>query len=252
MAVTEAGAVLTEAHRTAQLGILESLLRSFEKEWTDEVAFDPAAFASWVAEQAPEVASAYRLSAETAQRYYERFREAEGVQEPFTSVILDPLDPWAWSESVARWGPAYVTALVEDGLAEEAAARRSLVALSLDATRTFMAGGRTALAALMQAEPRRVRWARIARARCCAFCAMLASRGPVYSSAWAAGAGRHWHRGCKCTVEPYFGRGRYRLHPTSQQYATMWDNLEYANLNAFRRELEQQRRKEDEAGEGDE
>lgn len=248
MAVTEVGAVLTEAHRTAQLGILESLLRMFEQEWTEEVAFDSAAFAAWVAEHAPEVAAAYRLSAETAQRYYERFREAEGVQDPFTSVILDSLDPWAWSESVTRWGPSYVTTLVEDGLTEEAAARRSLVALSLDATRTSMAGGRTALSALMEEESRPVRWARIPRGRCCAFCAMLASRGPVYSSSWAAGAGRHWHRGCKCTVEPYFGRGRYQLHPTSQQYATMWDNLKHPNLNEFRRELAKQRRKEDEAG----
>src|SRR5690606_41249168 len=104
MAVTEAGAVLTEAHRTAQLGILESLLRSFEAEWTDEVAFDPAAFASWVAEQAPEVASAYRLSAETAQRYYERFRPAEGVQDPCTPVSVDQLDPLASNKAVQRWG----------------------------------------------------------------------------------------------------------------------------------------------------
>jgi hypothetical protein len=103
-------------------------------------------------------------------------------------VILDPLDPWAWSESVTRWGPSYTTALVENGLAEEAAARRSLVALSLDATRTSMAGGRTALAALMQAEPRRVT---VGKDRACALLCVLRNVGIPRSRVFV-------RVGCRC------------------------------------------------------
>lgn len=44
------------------------------------------------------------------------------------------------------------------------------------------------------------RWYRRNRADACAFCLMLASRGPVYSSEAAAGDyGNHYHADCRCT-----------------------------------------------------
>jgi len=39
----------------------------------------------------------------------------------------------------------------------------------------------------------------------CAFCAMLATRGPAYISPRNAGEGRRFHAHCGCTVEEVFG-----------------------------------------------
>ena len=48
-----------------------------------------------------------------------------------------------------------------------------------------------------------VRWARVPMGgEACTFCAMLASRGFVYRTSGSAGAGDHWHRGCRCKVVP--------------------------------------------------
>lgn len=237
MATTRAGAALTAAHRTAQLGILGSLLNLFEQEWSVDTPFSGAAFVAWLAEMAPEVAAAYALSAETAERYYEAFRRAEGVTDTPVRASVDPLDAVALRESLVRFGPGYVTALVDEGLTEDRASRRALVAIGLEATKMVMAGGRNSLAAHLNADDRARGWARVARANSCAFCAMLASRGPVYSTRRAAGDGRHWHPGCKCQVEPYFG-GRYRLTPEARRYAELWKRVGTGRLADFRRALE--------------
>ena len=49
------------------------------------------------------------------------------------------------------------------------------------------------------------RWRRVTDGKPCGFCAMVASRGPVYRSEQKAGQGRRYHSRCGCTVEPYFG-----------------------------------------------
>lgn len=48
-------------------------------------------------------------------------------------------------------------------------------------------------------------WRRVTDGKPCGFCAMLASRGPVYRSASEAGQGNKYHGRCGCTVEPYEG-----------------------------------------------
>lgn len=49
------------------------------------------------------------------------------------------------------------------------------------------------------------RWRRVTDGDPCGFCAMLASRGPVYRSAGKAGDGNRYHGRCGCTVEPFDG-----------------------------------------------
>jgi len=53
-------------------------------------------------------------------------------------------------------------------------------------------------------DPARVYYARVPTGDSCAFCNMLASRGPVYRSAKSAGADDpdHYHGNCKCVITP--------------------------------------------------
>lgn len=68
-------------------------------------------------------------------------------------------------------------------------------------------------------------WARVVRPTQtgpCGFCAMLASRGPVYSSERAAGAGANtFHDGCRCEIVPVF---------TSRVWEGKADHAKYAQL----------------------
>lgn len=51
------------------------------------------------------------------------------------------------------------------------------------------------------------RWRRVADANPCAWCAMLVTRGPVYSrgTVVSTGAGRRYHKCCGCTCEEFRG-----------------------------------------------
>lgn len=65
-------------------------------------------------------------------------------------------------------------------------------------------------------------WRRVAQANACAFCAMLASRGPVYTETTAtirAHDGLRYHPGCNCTAEPWYGRWEdWQPTPQEQPY----------------------------------
>lgn len=68
------------------------------------------------------------------------------------------------------------------------------------AQREVMAAGRETV------QRTATRWRRVTDGKPCGFCAMVASRGPVYrSEATARGAGGRYHDHCGCTVEPHYG-----------------------------------------------
>ena len=78
----------------------------------------------------------------------------------------------------------------------------SFVASSGAATRHVLTGGRQSLLTLLENDPQVQRWVRVTDGDPCAFCAMLASRGPVYLSEDSAGFRAHDH--CACTAEPVY------------------------------------------------
>lgn len=63
-------------------------------------------------------------------------------------------------------------------------------------------------------------WRRVTDGKPCGFCAMLASRGPVYrSEATARGAGGRYHDHCGCTVEPHYGSfAEWKPTPEEQRF----------------------------------
>lgn len=106
----------------------------------------------------------------------------------------------------------------------------------------------------------RVGWARIPQAGCCSFCALLASRGPVYSSAEAAGIvlgrgvdasvtagkrggqgkgvkirgtqglGNRYHNHCRCVAAPVFiGGDNSYVKYTEEFYTKQYTDLEAAD-----------------------
>lgn len=88
----------------------------------------------------------------------------------------------------------------------------------------------------------------------CAFCTMLASRGPVYRSADAAlirheGRGRSgvatgepFHNNCDCEVVPVFDRDDWEGRDQYLELSRLWDEHANSNLADWRRYLDQRRR----------
>jgi hypothetical protein len=83
-------------------------------------------------------------------------------------------------------------------------------------------------------------WQRITAAQPCSFCAMIASRGAVFS---ADTASFEAHDHCQCTAEPVYSRGDSRPEQ-ARQWADLWDESTRgvsgakAQRNAFRRAYE--------------
>jgi hypothetical protein len=96
----------------------------------------------------------------------------------------------------------------------------------------------------------------------CAFCTMLASRGPVYKSASSAlirheGRGRNavatgepFHQKCDCETVPVFDRSDWRGRDQYLELSRAWDEHANGSLRDWRRYLtERQRREQERAAE---
>lgn len=86
---------------------------------------------------------------------------------------------------------------VADGLATitDQADKKGAIAAAA-AERSAMEEGRRLVFEIGNADPRRYAWERVTGAHPCGFCAMLASRGPVYNTAESAGYGNLYHDHC--------------------------------------------------------
>jgi len=237
VAATAEGRRLTEGHRRAQLAVLAPLMRQFVAEWSSDNAFSGAAFTAWLSMFAPEISAAYALSAQAAERYYAALRGAERVPGPGVRAIVPPPAPAALVERLVRFGPDVVAGLVASGKSEPEATKVVKQQLVLAVTKEVLAGGRDSISAHMAADTRVRGWQRVPAAGCCAFCAMVASRGPVFRSRQAAGGGKQWHPGCRCQPEPVWSR-RSKLTPEAQRHAALWDKVRPGSFREFRRAYE--------------
>jgi hypothetical protein len=260
MAATLAGARLTERHRTQQVALKAVFLWEFHRIWPllDPLRLDKTA-AAWI-EVALSLILGYRVqSTAISVEYYDRFRELETgvglVDRGRVTAAVKPNDTAIRSSLIAT-GPAKLKHDTRRGVDIERAQTTALTATSGAASRHVLAGGRDGLVEAGRTERKPIRFFRVTDGNPCAFCAMLASRGPVYvtretglttsASAPSRPPGEPYHDDCNCTVEPQFtrtqdwpGRGR--------EFAKLWETSTkgYGGadaLNAFRRAYEGSRR----------
>lgn len=217
MAATTAGARLTEQHRRAQIAGRARFLRALLPLWAllDPRRLDATAPA-WLELTLGLVREHRTRSAEVAQAYYRDYRAAElGEPAPRTArlVGLDALDDRARSSLIVT-GPVAIKSRTGKGMAPERAATLALVEVSGAASRHVLDGGRSELITAASVDDLAVGFARVTDADPCDFCAMVASRGPVYRSRAAAGGAANdrftgagqdkFHDGCACTIEPVY------------------------------------------------
>lgn len=134
---------------------------------------------------------------------------ARSLQRPGLQIDIPDID---WSENDRKVeidlniaGPIGQKSKIGKGKTPDEARDASLVESSGAATRHVLTGGRRSLLTLLQGDPQVKRWIRVTDGDPCYFCAMLASRGPVYLTEDSAGFSAHDH--CACTAEPVYSAG---------------------------------------------
>ena len=122
-------------------------------------------------------------------------------------------------------------------------------------------GGRELVHEIQDLDHEALGWARLAEPDACAFCALLAARGPVYRSSAFDGPSRRgntfessWifgddqvraltHNNCRCVLVPVFSnKGMWDkdgFYPQAAEWASMYDQVSRgrsgkAAINAFR------------------
>lgn len=162
---------------------------------------DPREFSQGVFDTLPGlVAELGDVSALLGASMYETAREQAGASGRFTVDLADPPGV-VQVEKTARWA-----------LAPLFSPRNQLPAIDLEklltdrltagAPRLVREGGRKTITENTARDPARPKYRRVVNsATGCDFCRMLAGRGSVYHSEDSAGAGRHFHDNCHCTVQ---------------------------------------------------
>lgn len=222
MATTVQGAQLTEAHRRSQLSIRAAALRSLLALWP---AFSMRDIdASWLVLETALmllVTQARSQSSSIATAYYLSFRNAEGIRGP---VPVDPPPMPVWEVAARRsltvTGPVAAKQAIAAGRPPAEARDIALVRLSGSVGRLTLDGGRNVITGMVNAEPHRIGWIRVTSPSPCAFCAMLATRGPIYREE-TVGFQSHDH--CACTAEPIVRNDRSAWPERNRELLRTWN-----------------------------
>jgi len=241
---------LTEAHRLAQARLGVATARQILTVWpllnVDDL---DRTFDRWLLVAMRLVQAQRRASASLAAGYLTAFRTLElGVTEPTTPTLADTIDEKRLTASLLSAGPAVVKLSIARGLTPAKASEAGRVASARSALRHTLNGGRETIVATVESDRSALGWARATSGAACAFCLMLASRGPVYKGAKTAEF--HAHDSCSCTVEPVYRRDA-DWPPGAREARQVWNEVqrearehgdlkrgtENDALNAFRRAL---------------
>lgn len=209
MAATLAAERLTQQYRVEAAALRAAAVRDVVTLWP---MFDPRDIdRSWQALQLALKAvidSKRDTAARVAADYLRRFRELEGVAGDLSVLLAGAPDSAALDVSLRATGPATLQRALSGGLTPELAAARALVTVSGVVSRVVLDGGRQTVLLTVESDRQALGWQRVMHGKTCAFCAMLASRGPVFKTKRSAGDPRsrpaRFHDHCDCTVEPVY------------------------------------------------
>lgn len=208
MATSARGRALTEAHRLQQVTIANRAAIVGNSLWglLDVTELDRTTPA-WLLANTNAARTFFNESAAAATAYYGAVRQAEIGQAASLGFRPD-FDVDVNRNALLLAGPVRVKTLIGTGVAPDAAKAGAVTALIGIMRRQTLMGGRFSIDGLERRDERARGWRRVTDGDPCTFCAMLATRGPVYGSREIAeqigGNGLRYHANCGCTAEPIF------------------------------------------------
>lgn len=234
MARTPEGQELTAQHRTAQLALRARALQDFLRIWPiwEE---EEESFARLVAVTVPLVGAYHQLSSALSGGYFDAFRKAEKASGTAPALAAPALDRDMVITSLYVTGEGAMRKAVAAGKTPAAAKRSAFVQASGSMSRHIFSGGRETLALSTASDRAAGRWSRVTGDAPCAFCAMLASRGPVYLTEETGSFKAHDH--CTCWGEPHYEGAEWPGR--AREFRRLWNKHAKGEnpLNEFRRAL---------------
>jgi len=221
MARTAEGRALTQLHMRQQLALRARVAAEIVRLYRVWDVHEPDTFVSFQEAMVALTQLRARESAALAASYYELFRAVDAPGDAARIgrrvLLADPPPAEQIRASMSATARAGVLHGLWAGKPLEAAMRNGLVQVTGAATRLVLAGGRETIQQEVKRDPVALGWARIAGANACAFCAMLASRGPAYKE---ESVDFEAHDHCVCVTEPVYSG--WEWPPESKHYDGMW------------------------------
>lgn len=250
MAVTAEGRAVTEAHRRLQVRVAALTVLQMRVLWR---LIDPEDLEStipdWTAASVRLIRQQHQVSSQIAERYLQQFRQAE-IGQALTGTLPRPgLSDEAVRTSLLVTGPFKLLERLRKGMTLERALAMSVAGSAAAAARHALNGGRGTLTAAVAQDRQAIGWVRVTSDKPCAFCALLASRGPVYKSRESAVRGKVFstavmdfraHDSCMCTAEPMYSN-ESEWPNRGREWADLYADVARGQpdpLNAFRRAYE--------------
>jgi hypothetical protein len=241
VARTPEGEAITKAFQARQVALTATVLRELLRLWNALVKPGDFSTFQQFAEAAAAIVGLRRQDAvNLAMTYYQEFRVAEDVgtltaptqtlvfagasalrempilgvtrelrSEPgrvidgsFTPLPALPLDETQVATGLRAASLSSVASARRAGQSYETATKTAFVRTSGTATRLVNDGARDTITRSVKRDDKALGWLRSTDDDPCAFCRMLASRGPVYKTRATAGFQAHDHD--RCHPEPFF------------------------------------------------
>lgn len=231
MATTTEGRRLTEQHRILQRRLAALTVAQMRQLWR---LLDPenlpASSEDWLTATVAMIERNHAASAALSARYFVQFRQTEVRDGAFQL----PPAPILNREQAT-------TSLTVTGISRVAEGKTAVDTAAAAAVRLALNGGRGMLVDAVEADPVALGWIRVTDGDPCAFCALLASRGPTFKSRGSAGF--QAHDSCACTAEPVYDRNT-EWPGRNREWADLYSEVAQGQpdpLNAFRRAYENTR-----------
>ncbi|MEU5424226.1 hypothetical protein AB0H73_01265 [Streptomyces olivoreticuli] len=235
---------LALAHRRRQAALLRVMNAEFESGWRryEAAPAGPETEQAWTAVVARLVRTYGSATATLAADYYDQARRTAGHHTPFTVPVAEPppLDQitasrrWTANQTRKAADRAAAKALADGGSeadAQQAGNEPSLRRQARDreaasAQRLAALPGRRTIERAARKDPAALGWARITEGPCCAFCAVLIIRGPVYAdqhTAETTTGGDPYHDRCDCHAEPVFRGQTWEPTPEAAEWEVLYN-----------------------------
>jgi hypothetical protein len=142
------------------------------------------------------------ISSSLSASYFDSMRSDSNVGGIFNARLSGGVNKDQLFTSLLVAGPISVKKNLAAGATVESARQAALVNTIKTSQRHVLNGGRATILDAVNRDSRSVGWARLTDGQPCAFCALLASRGPAYKSEGTSKF--RAHDGCGCTAVPVF------------------------------------------------
>ena len=200
MALTREGRELTEAHRVAQVKVRNRVEREV-KQQTNLVDLDNISGSwSWKLNLMDITRQGHADSVALAADYMAEFPLAEIGESQ--QVVVPRFNHVATDLTIRSQGDAAIKKAIGAGVEPQAALLQAVPSLAGWLGQQAAAGGRLVVTDTVKYSGKYGRWRRVAGGVACAFCGMLAGRGPVYTADTVLFRS---HKHCGCGAEQVFG-----------------------------------------------